>query len=537
MSTQAHNAVVDDADAVHTDTGSPDPSTSDAAQYLAFEVHGREMALPLDMIAEIIRPPAITPVPLSPECLPGVFSLRGSVLPVICLRRVAGDRDDIDDDAKRILVLNRRPRLGLRVDRVHRVFNAAVPDSRERSDEDDSSISGGSGELMTRGALQDQSRIIQLLDVDAVLDRQLGEWQEAEDAGDTANIAENGDNSSRSGQEKNRAAEKIAVSLRVAGQDFGLDALSVREILDCPEEISPVPRAPEGMLGLAALRGATVPLFSLRRLLDFPDEPSGKRVVILPVGNGGLCVGLVVDDVNEVLRIPEDEIGPVPQLGDTTGREFAGVYRLPVRQPTDSTDGKGLLTLIDGDAFLQVHQLAAMAERMIQQKSGGVDGQGGLQSRKREAGAMQQYVIFELDGQSFGAPISIVREILRLPEDLTGVPDTSGQVEGVINLRGRVLPVVDMRRRFSLPASEWDESQRVLVLDLGSQRAGFIVDSVSEVLKVNEDRISDAGELTISRAEWVAGVIRREDDTGMVLILDEERVMEANALEALKAVS
>ncbi|MEA5446757.1 chemotaxis protein CheW [Gammaproteobacteria bacterium AB-CW1] len=500
---------------------------SEKSQFLAFEVQGRELALPLDLIGEIIRPPAITPVPLSPACLIGVFSLRGSVLPVVCLRRATGDEGDVDEDGQRILVLRRQPRLGLRVDRVQRVFSAVAPEAAEQSSD------AGDVALMTRGALQDQSRILQLLDVDAVLKRQLGDWQQSANSAEGA-VAERAE--SPDGSHRQHQAERIVVSLRVAGQAFGLDALPVREILDCPEQISPVPRAPEAMLGLAALRGATVPLFSLRRLLDFPETERGRRVVILPVGDAGLCIGLVVDDVEEVLRIPENDIGPVPQLNDAGTEEFAGVYRLPEGRGGHAGVGAGLLTLLDVEAFLRTHRLAAMAERMVD-RHGAKMGRDARRSGRQETGNMRQFVIFELEGQSFGAPIGIVREILRLPDKLTGVPSAGSQVEGVINLRGRVLPVVDMRRRFGLPVGQRDESQRVLVLDLSGQRVGFIVDAVSEVLKVDEEQISDAREMAASRADWVAGVIRRSDDAGMVLVLDQSRLLEAETLEELETVS
>src|ERR1700684_398951 len=95
-----------------------------------------------------------------------------------------------------------------------------------------------------------------------------------------------------------------------------------------------------------------------------------------------------------------------------------------------------------------------------------------------------QFIIFRMGDQDYGIPIAAVSEIARRPDHITRLPKAPAFVDGVMNLRGSVVPIVDLRRRFDLPSSkEPGSAQRILVLAVGSGKAGFIVDGVSEVMK------------------------------------------------------
>src|SRR5437763_16976232 len=99
-------------------------------------------------------------------------------------------------------------------------------------------------------------------------------------------------------------------------------------------------------------------------------------------------------------------------------------------------------------------------------------------------GDEQQLVVFELGAELYGVEIARVHEIIRL-QAVTRVPRSPAFVEGVINLRGKVIPVVDLRRRFGLPSAEHTRSSRIVVVEIGDQVVGIVVDGVSEVLRVN----------------------------------------------------
>ena len=100
----------------------------------------------------------------------------------------------------------------------------------------------------------------------------------------------------------------------------------------------------------------------------------------------------------------------------------------------------------------------------------------------------QQLVSFDLATESYGVDIGAVREIIRLQE-ITNVPRTPEFVEGVINLRGKVIPVVDLRKRFGLPVGDQSAENRIVVVDIGGQDIGVIVDAVNEVLRIFTDSV------------------------------------------------
>ena len=108
--------------------------------------------------------------------------------------------------------------------------------------------------------------------------------------------------------------------------------------------------------------------------------------------------------------------------------------------------------------------------------------------RKKLNGSLLQLVTFSIDEEEFGVNILKVQEIIRIME-ITRVPRSPEFVEGVINLRGRVIPIVDLRRRFGLAAIAHDKDTRIIVIELNSLVVGFIVDAVSEVLRIPADTV------------------------------------------------
>src|SRR5262249_6502975 len=99
-----------------------------------------------------------------------------------------------------------------------------------------------------------------------------------------------------------------------------------------------------------------------------------------------------------------------------------------------------------------------------------------------------QIVGFRIGGETFGLPIGTVREIVRVPE-ITAVPNASDYIEGVINLRGSIVPVLDLRKRFGDKTPEKNKKNRIVVVEIGRRAIGLIVNSASEVLRISPSDI------------------------------------------------
>ena len=133
-------------------------------------------------------------------------------------------------------------------------------------------------------------------------------------------------------------------------------------------------------------------------------------------------------------------------------------------------------------------------------------------------------------------PIMSVQEIVRVPEVLTRVPKTPGFVEGVINLRGTVLPVIDQRSRFGLPTIERNDRQRIMVYTLDGLRTGFIVDSVAEVQRIPRGQIERAPLLSDEQSRLITRVAKLDAGRRMVMLIDPHQLLGAREIAMLAAV-
>ena len=135
----------------------------------------------------------------------------------------------------------------------------------------------------------------------------------------------------------------------------------------------------------------------------------------------------------------------------------------------------------------------------------------------------RQLVVFQLDAEFYGVDIARVHEIIRL-QTITRVPRAPAFVEGVINLRGKVIPVVDLRKRFGLPTADHTRASRIVVVEIGDQVVGIVVDGVSEVLRVSESTIEPPSPVVAGiDSEYIHGIAKLADR--LVILLDLNRVM------------
>ena len=148
-------------------------------------------------------------------------------------------------------------------------------------------------------------------------------------------------------------------------------------------------------------------------------------------------------------------------------------------------------------------------------------------------GDERQLVVFQLGAELYGVEISRVHEIIRL-QSVTKVPRAPAFVEGVINLRGKVIPVVDLRRRFGLPTADHTRASRIVVVELGDQVVGIIVDGVSEVLRVNTATVEPPSPVVAGiDSEYLHGIAKLTDR--LVILLDLDRVLARDERRALDA--
>ena len=146
-----------------------------------------------------------------------------------------------------------------------------------------------------------------------------------------------------------------------------------------------------------------------------------------------------------------------------------------------------------------------------------------------------QIVVFELSSEYFGVEIAKVESIIKM-QPITQLPHVPSFVEGVTNLRGKVLPVIDLRKRFGLAPQEADKNSRIIVVSVDRTEVGMIVDGVSEVVSVPEGAVEAAPAITTSvDSTFITGIAKL--DQRLVILLDLEKVLTARERDGLAEAS
>ena len=484
-------------------------------QFVSFFVGEERFASPMAPVQEIIRLPVVAQIPMAPPAFLGLANLRGRVLPILSLRRVFGLPEKELSDSGRALVLNLGSPMGFVVDRVASVLTCDENDL-EPAENFECAVDK---ELLT-GVIKTQAgSLTMVLDFARILAGQVvthaaAARREAGPAGAVRQLEENVETDLEG-----------LVSFSVAGQEYAVPISMVQEIVQAPSEAVRVPNVPPHVLGLTTLRNRVLPLVSLRRKLGLEPVPlDGRQRVVVISLDARKTAAFVADTVDEVLRVQKSEIEPLPaMLSDGKDRELLSAL-------VKLEQGQRLVSVLDVARLFD----DAGVEPLLAQNSPTEDC---MQQEERHlensAGEDEQFVIFQMGREEFGVPIETVQEIVRLPDKIARIPRAPDFVEGVMNLRGAVLPVIDQRKRFGLQAAERNERQRILVYTLACGKVGFIVDSVSEVLRIRQSAIEKAPQLSKEQTRTIQRVANLESSGRLLFLISPESLLDETEVQEL----
>jgi purine-binding chemotaxis protein CheW len=328
-------------------------------------------------------------------------------------------------------------------------------------------------------------------------------------------------------EEEDSSDELQLVSFDVDGQEYAIAIEEVQEIVQVPEAVVHVPHSDSHVLGVMTLRSRLLPLVNLRSMfaIEHRDLDEKSRIVVLTLN--GVSVGVVVDAVSEVLRVAKTGVDALPALLAREGNlaEITSICRLD--------NGKRLVSIVTARNLFghSVIKEALSAVSKSEEESDLIAGEV-----DDDLDDDEQVVIFRLDKEEFGAPIASVQEIVRVPEALVRVPQAPSFVEGVINLRGSVLPVIDLRLRLGLKQVERTDRQRIMVFLISNVRTGFIVDQVAEVLKIPKAAIEASPQLSDQQSLLLSRMANLEKQKRMVQLIDPPHLMAKKELAALASI-
>jgi purine-binding chemotaxis protein CheW len=273
-------------------------------------------------------------------------------------------------------------------------------------------------------------------------------------------------------------------------------------------------------VGSMAVRGALLPLLSLRALLALPGADDDPRARVLVVRVGANRVGLVVGAMRSILRVAEDDVDAVPQVLARGGAEarIQAICRLE--------DGKRLVSVLAADQLLRDDITARLFQGAGEQDMGETAAEQ----------VFEQFLLFRIGEEEFGLPIGAVEEVALLPAKLTRLPKAPAFVQGVMNLRGQVIPVIDQSERFGAGAAS-GRKRRVVIVRIGDLSAGFVVDAVSDVLRVETSALRPAPDLGNEETRVFDRVANLAGEERIVLIVSPRELLDRAEQDLLRSIA
>jgi purine-binding chemotaxis protein CheW len=463
---------------------------------------GRLFALPAEDVTEVMRMPDVAKIPQGPEEILGLANLRGSVVPLVSLSRLLRSQG-FKSPVSRAVILKTTPASGLAVERVNGLVSIerSALQSAQSLDATDSS-------KRLRGAfkLGKDGETIRVLDLAALFDDRLPPSAKQR-AARTARSAAGHLNHAVSEVERPRL-----ITFEVSGQEFAIGLESVCEILNVPATIAVIPKTETLVRGVISYRDRLLSVLSMRGLLGFPEAEmsrAGEKIIVTIIGK--VYVGLAVDRTGIVLEADPMQIEPIPTLLAARIRGEAGVtsiYR--------ADGGRRLVSILSPRNLFR----ADVMERLARSDHDGEHMNAIGQAQEQSSSAPIQFLVFQLGDEEFALPIGCVEEVALVPAQIAKVPKTAAFLEGLVSMRGIVLPIVDQRKRFGLPDLPNKSRRRLVVVKTERYRAGIIVDRVSEVLRTTADAIEETPALAGTAGDLVVGVVNVLSNRRMILVLD-----------------
>ncbi|WP_199100677.1 chemotaxis protein CheW [Dyella sp. ASV21] len=433
----------------------------------SFHLAGTELVLSVTSLQEVVSYPSdITTVPLAPSFLLGLFNLRGTLIPIVRLRELLQlGHADVPDGAKIAIIDAHHTKVGLLFDSTGEILR--VPGELKIDfgrPADSKELIGGVLKL------DNGNRILQILSHEALAQLQ-----------DLPRL--NHDTQREQEAARARAAQSQrtqCVSFRVGNAKLALPMSAIHEIIRVPELQKSV-LASALCLGILNLRGNTMPVIDFGRFLALPPkdaaapdiegEEDERRIIVLKQDD--MHFGLLVDAVDSIVAHSDDELLAMPSFDRTHASLFRGCIR----------SGEGVHTiLLDAQALLSdaVIDEVTQGHRELYQDVATLNNDAAA----RRGRSRETYVTFRLK-HLIGAPIQQLREVIEFPADLIRPPGTPGHVCGVLNLRRKLIPIMDLRALYGMPPYEDVASTRILIVEHEGEKCGLMVDSVENIVTVD----------------------------------------------------
>lgn len=457
-----------------------------------------EFALPASCIREVVNlPDKITALPLSPPFLEGMFTLRGSVIPVVNLGRVFQPCAPAAAPGHKIAILDfDQVLVGILFHDTGEILRVR-PEQRSML-----SYPGGDKHGVVAGTilLDDGQRLLQVLDPAALI--------RIENVPQVMALQAAGRKKERQ-QFHAQAERRQCVSFHVGASSFAFEMSAIQEIIAVPELHHSILNSAL-CLGRINFRGSQVAVVDFAALLDAgaPADGSaaaaraaqpGQRIIIVRIDDAS--VGFLVDSVDNILHFFSDELMPIPLLSKARAAMFGGCIAKPEL----------------GEIIFLEHREILSRSEIVEMRTGHANlypeadkaAACGTAASGKHKNQRQVYITFALEN-TFAVEIHQVREIIDYSEAITHAPGMPSFMRGMLNLRQQMISVIDLRSLYRMPQREAGAQKKILVIERGEECYGLLVDAVENIMTINDSQRFPAPKLM--RKQDLSDDLRSEMD-------------------------
>jgi len=450
------------------------PENSIAELFGSFTLGDDEFALPASCIREVVNfPDKISALPLSPPFLEGVFTLRGSVIPVVNLARVFQPSAPGAEKSHKIAILDFQQVL------VGILFHATGEVLRVRPEQRSTlSYANGSTQGVIAGTilLDEGERLIQVLNPTALISIENVPQVLALQA------------VSRKQQQHSfhsQSSRRRCVSFRVGPSAFALEMDAIQEIINVPELQRSILNS-RLCLGRINFRGSQVGVVDFSQLLNTgaADEAETEartfrpeqRIVIVRIDD--VTVGFMVDSVDNIIHFFDEEVMPIPLLSKARAGMFSGCISRPEL---------GEVILLDHRQILSQNEIVEMRKGHANLYPDEAKAAAASPDGARRKTGRQVYITFALEN-TFAVEIKQVREIIDFSDAITRPPGMPDFMRGMLNLRQQMVSVIDLRSLYGMPALESALQSKILIVERGADCYGLMVDAVENIMTISDSK-------------------------------------------------
>jgi len=430
-----------------------------------FAFHIREMQ-------EVVNYPAkVDRLPLMPAYVEGVFNLRDRILPLVSLRRVLEISVDSEPEKSKMyvgIIKISGQLVGVELDRTGDVLSLAEDDIAKVERKNAVSIVSGLANL------DEGKRVVRVVDASKILEMD-----------DMPVLSQKIEDQSRENQSGVTVGGigigQTAISFTSESSEFAVPVSEILEVLENPR-LEDTHIAYDNCLGILNLRGTMISVIDFRSTMGSDTQTDLDTGMVLVVIAGHKYCGFLVDTVTDVFDFSQSQVMPIPALKENRRKGcLKGVL---------SVGGDRNVFLIDSGALCGEEDIVEAIEACSVPDALGSEGKrsGDASSLARNDSfegqdELKVYVTFRL-GKTLAAEITEVDEIIAFPSELMEPPGYEGYLRGMLNLRGAIIPIVDMRRYYGMSDYKNLKEASVLIVAYEDSRYGLIVDSVEDSVDV-----------------------------------------------------